>query len=104
MAAEIARWSSPQPATAENEIDRLIELESRLERFGFLGDYAQVIHWFGTFQQHGVYPFGRGVWEDQPEWLLTDFETIGLLQERQELRRKHPPKTPRAFIHASLET
>lgn len=52
------------------------------------GDYLFVLGAHRRFTEHGFYPFGNGMWGEQPQWLLDDFRTIDLYIEYCELRRK----------------
>lgn len=88
MIAAVDHFLDVKPPTPEDEIDRYLYLDEYLENYGFYSDYTLVLKWYNDHQVHGLYPFGRGTWEDQPRWLLSDFDTIGLKQEHAELERK----------------
>lgn len=88
MIAAVDHFLDAKSSTPEEEIDRYLYLDEYLENYGFNGDYMLVLKWYNDYQAHGVYPFGRGAWEDQPQWVLDDFNTVGLKQEHAELKRK----------------
>lgn len=52
-------------------------------------DYLWLMSRHKHLQTYGLYPFGNGMWGDQPQWLLDDFATINLYLEWRELRRKY---------------
>jgi hypothetical protein len=89
MFKSVDQWASGAKPKPEDEVDRLAWLEEQLENYGFHYDYGQVLMWHGDYTRHGVYPFGRGTYADQPANLLTDFETLDKLTERAELRRRY---------------
>ncbi len=89
MTAAVDRWLGVAKPTADDEINRVLELDDLLENYGFCGPFPQVLTWYNTYQQFGRYPFGNGVYGEQPAWLLEDFQTLELLQERQRLFEKH---------------
>lgn len=96
MIAAVDTWLGIVPPSRDKDIDRLLLLMELLEQYGFNGDYVQVMNWHNTYQVHGVYPFGRGTWEDQPEWLLQDFRTLELKQEVVDLQKKLDEKPKEA--------
>lgn len=70
-------------------MDRLNEIEPLVgeDSLTLHGDYAFVLGAHRRFSEHGFYPFGNGMWADQPQWLIDDFRTIDLYIEYCELRR-----------------
>lgn len=104
MAADVARWLNPTTSDAGDEIDRLLALNNLLENYGFYGEYRQVIDWYHHKEKHGSYPFGRGTYEDQPAWLLLDFQTLELLQEQADLQKRHGSKRNPAIPKFTIPT
>lgn len=86
------QWAKSDP-TPDEEIKRLIELNKALENFGFKGDYLFIIKSYEDYKAARVYPYngGRG---EQPQWVLDDFDTMALLEEREWLQKKYGNKVP----------
>ncbi len=72
----------------EAEVHRLAALEQALANYGFKGDHLFIRKCYEDYKRSAVYPFtgGRG---EQPQWVLDDFDTLALLEEREYLRKKH---------------
>lgn len=86
------RFFTPPPES-EKPVQRLArlvkrqqELNTAIANYGLHGDLEMLLRTFDDYRRFGVYPFGRGVWEDQPSWLLEDFETLALVKEATELQ------------------
>lgn len=73
--------------SAEQEVKRLADLETVLVDYGFKGDYLFILKAYEDYKRSSVYPYagGRG---EQPQWVLDDFGTLALLEEREYLRKK----------------
>lgn len=70
-------------------MDRFNEIEPLVgeDAITLSGEYMFVLGAHRRFNEHGFYPFGNGMWADQPQWLIDDFRTIDLYIEYCELRR-----------------
>lgn len=76
-------------AKPKQGMDRLNEIEPLVgeDVLALNGDFAFVLGAHRRFSEHGYYPFGNGMWAEQPQWLIDDFRTIDLYVEYCELRR-----------------
>lgn len=79
--------------TPEEDVKRLADLEAVLKDYGFKGDYLFILKAYEDHKRSSVYPYagGRG---EQPQWILDDFDTLALLEEREFLRKKIGTKPP----------
>lgn len=83
----VGQWLQIERSSAE-EKQRLANLEIVLKDYGFHGDHLFILKAYEDYKRSSVYPFagGRG---EQPQWVLDDFDTLSLLEEREWLRKKH---------------
>lgn len=87
MYKTVGNWLKVE-LSPEEEVTRLRELETVLANYGFKGDEFFVLKSYEDHKKSGIYPYsgGRG---EQPQWVLDDFDTLSLLEEREYLRKKH---------------
>lgn len=72
--------------------DRDVELEKLVGPKVFRlnhHDYRWLLSRHNHLKKFGFYPFGNGMWGDQPQWLLDDFATLDLYLEWREIRRTY---------------
>lgn len=90
MIATVRRWVKTE-TTPDEDRKRLDDLNKLLgfeyEKVGFLGNYLFVIRAYEDKKQSGQYPYpgGRG---QQPQWILDDFDTCAMIEEREMLLKK----------------
>lgn len=92
MTDTVSRWLKSD-STPEEEIQRLVDLNKALSNYGFKGDYLFILKAYEDYKIARVYPYpgGRG---EQPQWVLDDFDTLALLEEREWLKKKYGNNLP----------
>lgn len=87
MVDAVGRWLKAD-FKPEEEVQRYVDLNKVLENYGFNGDYLFMLKAYEDYKIARIYPYpgGRG---QQPQWVLDDFDTLALLEERQYLLKKY---------------